>query len=390
MSLVNKMLRDLDARRAGEAERGALPAAVTPLQDDVRSVPYSRIAALVVVAVLAAGGVAAYFGYLPGHEALLPAPEPAKPLIAKPQSPAATVPAQAPVAPSPTPAPEPVLAAPEPAASPPVTVAAVPVPAPAAEATSGLLLRMDTMLERVPAAPRMAKPEPEKKSAPKPDKAAPATTKATLPAKMGAGETQPAESKIEKQDRTATPAEKAEAEYRRGQQAQRQGAADQAAGHFRTALAEQPEHVGARKTLAALLIEQRRYDEAEEVLRRGMAVYATQPYWPMALARLKVERGDTAGALDVLLTQAASAEASAEYQGFAAALLHRQGRTREAIDRYAAATKLAPNEARWWAGMGIVLDAAGKSAEARAAYERARNLPGLPAELAAHIEQRLK
>ena len=31
MSLVNKMLRDLDARRAGDGDRAALPAAVTPL-----------------------------------------------------------------------------------------------------------------------------------------------------------------------------------------------------------------------------------------------------------------------------------------------------------------------------------------------------------------------
>jgi len=31
MSLVNKMLRDLDARRAGNSDRAALPAAVTPL-----------------------------------------------------------------------------------------------------------------------------------------------------------------------------------------------------------------------------------------------------------------------------------------------------------------------------------------------------------------------
>ncbi|MCF8179151.1 MAG: hypothetical protein K9J74_11630, partial [Sulfuritalea sp.] len=31
MSLVNKMLRDLDARRAGDGERAVLPAAVTPM-----------------------------------------------------------------------------------------------------------------------------------------------------------------------------------------------------------------------------------------------------------------------------------------------------------------------------------------------------------------------
>jgi MSHA biogenesis protein MshN len=384
MSLVNKMLRDLDARRAGDAERGTLPSAVTPLPDENPAVPRARVAALAVVAVLAAGGVATYFGYLPEHEVSVAVPEAIKAMVAKPK-PVPNPPPQATNIPA-------EIAAPSP------SLPVMPAPAteisakssPHAEMGSGLMLRLDTMLERVPAAPKTVKVEPGKKTATKPDTIAPAAAKVAPAPKAVASEPQPAESRIEKQERTATPAETAEAEYRRGQQAQRQGVADQAAGHYRTALAEQAEHVGARKALAALLIEQRRYDEADEVLRRGMAAYAAQPYWPMALARLKVERGDTAGALDILLKHGASADTSAEYQGFAAALLHRQGRTKEAIDRYAAATKLSPNEARWWAGMGIVLDAAGKTAEARAAFERARNLPGLPAELANHIEQRLR
>ena len=56
MSLVNKMLRDLDARRAGEGERAALPAAVTPLA--AHREPGSRLwwwlAALPVAAILGA------------------------------------------------------------------------------------------------------------------------------------------------------------------------------------------------------------------------------------------------------------------------------------------------------------------------------------------------
>lgn len=387
MSLVNKMLRDLDARRAGNAERGALPSAVTPLQDDAPTVPRARMAALVVIAVLTAGAVAAYFGYLPSPDSPVALPEAARAIISpKPQ------PVPSPVAPPTSPPVQASVPAPAVVSTAPALPAAEPVPAavPQDAAASGLMLRLDTLLDRVPAAPRVAQAEAGKKATPKADKAAPAPATTPAPVKAGASEAAPAESRIEKQERTVTPAEKAEAEYRRGQQAQRQGAADQTAGHFRAALAEHGEHVAARKALVALLIELRRYDEAEEVLRRGMAAFAAQPYWPMALARVRVERGDTAGALDILLTQGAGAETSAEYQGFAAALLHRQGRSKEAIDRYAAATRLAPNEARWWAGMGIVLDAAGRSADARAAYERARHLPGLPAELAHHIEQRLK
>ena len=60
------------------------------------------------------------------------------------------------------------------------------------------------------------------------------------------------------------------------------------------------------------------------------------------------------------------------------------------MNYYLAATRLAPAEARWWAGLGIALDAAGKSAEAREAYQKAHGLPGLPPDLALHVDQRLR
>ena len=91
-----------------------------------------------------------------------------------------------------------------------------------------------------------------------------------------------------------------------------------------------------------------------------------------------------------MLGSAAAGERSADYQGFTAALLNRAGRHREAAEHYRAATKLAPNDGRWWAGLGIALDAEGKTTEAREAYQKASGLPGLPAELALHIEQRLR
>ena len=71
-------------------------------------------------------------------------------------------------------------------------------------------------------------------------------------------------------------------------------------------------------------------------------------------------------------------------------LLNRAGRSHEAVERYQAATRLAPSEARWWAGLGIALEADGQSATAHDAYLKARSLPGLPPELAAHVEQKLR
>lgn len=372
MSLVNKMLRDLDARRAGDAERGTLPAAVTPLEAPAGS---SRrgvvLGAAAVLGVVGAGAAAFYLGLLPGNHgapapASLPSP-PVPPVLA-------AAPAQAPLAP---------------AAVPPAPPAAV---VPGVPDLGAPALKLDIDLARLPAAKPMAvaaKPpvaaKPAKTARPAPA-AVPPATPATAAGSLATAD----EPRIDKQLYQPSAAERAEAEFRRGQLAQRQGAADEAIVRYRAALAEQSEHVASRQALVGMLIERRRYDEAEEALRRGLAQFPRQPYWPMTLARLKVERGDTPAALDVLHRQSAAGEASADYQGFHGALLQRVGRPAEAVERYATATRLAPNEARWWAGLGIALEGSGRAAEARSAFERARGLPGLPAELAAHIEQRLK
>lgn len=389
MSLVNKMLRDLDARRAGEAERGVLPAAVTPLPEDTPRVSRSRMAALLVAAVLAASGLAAYFGFLPSQGVSTPPRAPLSKAPTLPPTPpsAMPLPAARPASTVATTATTPVVAAPAaakppPVAAPPAPAAAPPLPPSAAGVrVQGLRLAID--LDRLPG----PKSPPATKAAAKPAASAKVTPAPTAPvAPAPATE----EARVDKQMVQPTGAEKAEAEFRRGQQAQRQGADDEAAARYRAALAEQPEHAAARRTLVNLLIDHRRHDEAEDFLRRGIALFPTQAYWPMALSRLRVERGDTTGALDILKKHAAAGEASADYQGFAGALLHRVGQDAEAVGRYQAASRLAPNEARWWAGLGIALEGAGRPAEARAAYERARSLPGLPAELATHIEQRLR
>lgn len=225
----------------------------------------------------------------------------------------------------------------------------------------------------------------------KPESAATATVAVSRAPTSATGKPAPvAEGRIDKQERLPTPAERAETEYRRALQAYRMGNLDQAAAGYRAALADYPEHAAARQTLAAMLIDGKRYDEAEELLSKGTELAAVRLASILALARLKVERNQAPAALELLQKNAAFGERSADYQGFAGALLNRAGRSAEAVERYLAATRLAPNEGRWWAGLGIALDAAGRPADARDAYQKARSLPGLPADLAQHIEQRLR
>jgi len=350
MSLVNKMLRDLDARRVGDDERAALPPAVTPLaaMQESRGLPPWML--LGAGAAILAAALAAWNGYrdsipAPTVAALPPAPAPA------PDSPPAP----------PTPSGSPSLRMAEALSSPPMPIA------------------------------RSAPAENSAAAIPKPVERRPAEVPVPPPAPVVAAKPAPAvETRIDKQPRLPSAAERAEAEYRRGVLALRQGDADGAAASYRAALDDYPEHGPARQSLATLLIDARRFDDAEELLRKGTELAPVRLASTLAWARLKVERNQAAAALELLQKNAAVGERSAEYQGFTAALLNRAGRTGEAVEHYQAATRLAPAEGRWWAGLGIALDAGGKAPEAREAYLKARSLPGLPADLAQHIEQRLR
>ena len=389
MSLVNKMLRDLDARHVGAAERGALPAAVTPLARHEQPIRLAPTLLNIGLLALALGGAFAWFQLqvprTSSGAAGLGGAEP-------PVAPARNMP---PVA----------VAEPVPPAAATPQVQALPAPAEQRDTkdTSALLseLRLADELARVPVEAARPKPPSPKIGAEARREAVPAPRREAAappaPVSVAAQSVPPApvsavepEARVEKVERQPTPAERAEQAYRRGIAAQRQGNTDAAVAGLRMALDEQPGHAGARQALAALLIEQRRFDDAEDVLRKGIDHPASGLASALALARLKVERQQVPAALEVLQRNAALGERSADYQGFAGALLNRLGRGAEAVERYRAATRLAPSEGRWWAGLGISLEGSGHPAEAREAYLKARSLPGLPADLAHHVDQRLR
>lgn len=362
MSLVNKMLRDLDARRAGEAERSALPPAVTPLAARQAKAPLWPKLAL--AGVVVAAGLAAAWMRWSNVSPAAPAASVSAAGAALPPAPLARLPVVAnAVSPAPTPVPSPLALK---------------------ESKAGLQLPhglKSTVAKAEPAPAKLA--EMPAVAAPRAVNVVAKTVRGPSPA----GDTL---SRIDKQERVASPAERAEADYRQGREAQRAGRFDDALAHYQAALNLFPEQAAARQSLAALLIEARQWDAAEQVLREGVELPAVRLPSTLALARLLVERSQGAAALDLMEKRAASGERSAEYQGFLAVLLGRAGRSHDAVDHYQAATRLAPDEARWWAGLGIALEADGQSGAAREAYLKARSLPGLPPELAQHIEQRLR
>lgn len=406
MSLINQMLQDIDARRSATG-------AVTRWPQEVRPLPKARPSrrpaivaglVLIVVAMLALA--------LPLHQATRDADAGVPALVAMAPPAAAPVPLllEPVVLPATHDAPlavdESVLAeslaeldpAPEPIAPPPVLL----------ESYSSLRMA-DTLAAAAEKKVRGTAPAPgarlpevarpalagagEPVIAPMPP--APVGTKAStvvaaLNPSLSLAEPPARPVKIEKTEAFGSPGERAESEYRKAIAVVNQGRVSEALAGLRSALAHDGYHVGARQLLAKLLLEAGRGDEAIALLHEGVQAQPAQLGWAMSLARLQLERRDVAAAWQTLNYSLPAAGRNADYQGFAAHVLQRLGRNKEAAEHYQAAARLAPADGRWWLGLGLALEAEGRSPEAHESFVRARSSGTLGAELSALVEQKLR
>ena len=380
MSIINKMLRDLDKRHVpfeatpGPATQGmsrhAHPVPPRPLASDF----FWRVMAMAML--FAVGWVAWVVWQLMPRpvvtELAYQAPRvnaAAPPSVAAPKSEPALPPQAAAM---------PAAAKPEPVPSPAAANAAA-GPAPQKAGKSGFdMLRLATELTT---------PIPQRRSgASRPASKAPVKTAAARPARAAES------AEANKIDRRANTSAKyrAEQEFRRAVNFVNQGRIAEGMDAFRATLALDPEHDTARQTLVALLLEAKRVDEAAVVLQDGLAVNADNTGFAMLLARILVERNQVPDALFVLQRHAAPPDRNPDFHAFAAALYQRLGRHKEAIEQYESALRLAPSAGVWWLGLGISLQAAERPKEALEAYARAKSSGNLAPELLGFVDQRLK
>ena len=348
MSLINRMLQDLDAR-AGQPGAVPLPSDVRPVVAPERGLPWKRaaLAAGVAVALVAAGVAGWRF------------------LGARP--------AAAPVA-APMPAPKPVAAPAEPAPAVPAPVVAFEVPVPAREAAAEPVAAVAALPEPVA---QPAAPEPIAKPA-RPAAAKPALAKPVAPKPVPAA----------KGGREETPAQRAENGYRRALASLEDGRLTEAIAGLQAALKVSPRHEAARQTLVGLLVEAKRPEEAMRQLQAALALDPAQPALAMLLARLQIERGGSG--IETLMRSLPHAAGNGDYHAFLAGALSREGRQREAAEHYQVALRTAPRNGVWWMGLGIALQAEQRSLEAAGAFQKALDSGTLSAELQGFVERKLK
>jgi MSHA biogenesis protein MshN len=198
---------------------------------------------------------------------------------------------------------------------------------------------------------------------------------------------------LEKSTPRPSPAERAEAEYRRGIELHERGQPDEAEEAFAAALQRDGRHAPARRALAVEWLGHGRTADAERLLREGLAQNAQQPMLAIVVARIEAERRDVRGAIETLrasLGGSAGLADRGDAQALMATLQQGAGQHRDAIDAYAAALRQSPHNGAWWVGLALSLAAEGRPESAREAFERARASGNLGPELQLYVEQRLR
>lgn len=336
MSLINKVLRDLDARGSDRDTR-------SPLRGTRLYTPQSRrspVRLAVLAVVVVAGAYAAVSHWvqpLPGWPGGNATWTTAKPLPVSAADHATPVPARA--------------APPAATVSSPATPAARPAPA----------------------AKPVARPKPVVKKAPR-------TVAKPAPASS--------DGRLRITAKTLSASERAGNAFHEGAEAVQQGRRELAERKLRESLALDARHNQARELLVGVLLGGGRRAEAIRVLEQGVATTPGAANLHILLARVYVDEGRSNESIVLLEKATARAGADAELTGFLATLYQRGGRHADAVVAHRKALEARPDEGRWWAGLGISLEATGDNAGATAAYQRALGAR-IDARLAGYARQRL-
>jgi Flp pilus assembly protein TadD len=355
VSVINKMLRDLDARRAdGAGSEHPRQASLSGMQGTV-SVPSSaqgpvgRLGRWLLLAllVLAAGIAAAWYLGL----GMFSPPPPAPAAVVIEPAPAAPVPAAS--------APEPVAPA---AADPPAVVAELPV-------------RVE------PEPPAAVEPPVERKKKRRAESAGPEAAVTLAPERP------------EKKDRRRT----ADATASTPVPAPASPPAAQNAGAGAPAVQPQRGQTAARETLAQAqaLWNAGSREPALDLVRDAVTVLErVQPVDVALLAQLVREQvrmelalGRPGAVLALLSRLEPLLSGQADLWAVRGNAAQRLGRHEESVQAYLAALQLRPGEARWMLGAAVSLAALGKTAAAAQQAEQARALGPVSPEVLTYLRQ---
>ncbi|MBI1675308.1 tetratricopeptide repeat protein [Shewanella sp. DW31] len=186
-----------------------------------------------------------------------------------------------------------------------------------------------------------------------------------------------------------TPKQLAQKRFTLANEAERDGKLKDAISYYEQTLGFDPSMHEARKQLAALHYGQGQLAKASEVLLQGMLLFPQQLDFALLLARVQQASGQADLAL-VTLANIPDTHPLARQKWMAQSdLAQKLGQFPLSEQAYRQLLQQEPQQAKWWMGLAYALDSQQQFPQARQAYRTALGHRGLSAQASAFIEQRL-
>lgn len=145
----------------------------------------------------------------------------------------------------------------------------------------------------------------------------------------------------------------------------------------------------ARKQLAAMLFSKSQNKKAAEILLNGLAIDPQDSSMRLMLARIYFKEGSRKQAFSLLNSHPYGQLANDELLSFRAALAEKMGNYEVAQSDYLVLVQRNPAEAKWWLGLGVSHDKQSMGEQAIAAYQQAYSLNQLPQQVNEFVQKRI-
>lgn len=186
-----------------------------------------------------------------------------------------------------------------------------------------------------------------------------------------------------------TPKQLAKKRFTLASEAERDGKLKDAISYYEQTLALEPSMHEARKQLAALHYGQGQLAKASEVLQQGMLLFPQQLDFALLLARVQQASGQADLALATLANIPDTHPLARQKWMAQSDLAQKLGQFSVSEQAYRQLLQQEPQQAKWWMGLAYALDSQQQFSQARQAYRTALGHRGLSAQASAFIEQRL-
>jgi MSHA biogenesis protein MshN len=152
----------------------------------------------------------------------------------------------------------------------------------------------------------------------------------------------------------------------------------------------QDNHRKAIRLLTALLVKEKRYAQAQTALVRAHKRYPNDADFLYQSALLNYDTKNFSQALSFLQKADPDIVTHIQYYALSAQLYLRQKQAGMAASLYHQLLQQEPDNAKWWLGLGLALQAQQRISEAQNAYRNAKQLNQLPPNAVAYIEQQMQ